>query len=88
LHIQPGICLLPRLSSVLCYNPPAGDSGLGLRVRPSPEEVEALVVSLGEILDDERQVHFEMPLNPSDAEVSAMLTCWLRIPLIRSLLKH
>jgi hypothetical protein len=54
-------------------NPPAGDSGLGLRVRPSPEEVEALVASLGEIPDDERQVHFEMPLNPSDAEISAML---------------
>jgi hypothetical protein len=30
-------------------NPPAGDSGLGLRVRPSPEEVSALVASLGEI---------------------------------------
>jgi hypothetical protein len=54
-------------------NPPAGDSGLGLRVRPSPEEVEALIVSLGEIPNDERQVHFEMPINPSDAEISAML---------------
>jgi hypothetical protein len=54
-------------------NPPAGDSGLGLRVRPSPEEVENLVVSLGEIPNDERQVHFEMPINPSDAEISAML---------------
>jgi hypothetical protein len=54
-------------------NPPAGDSGMGLRVRPSPEEVSALVTSLGEILDDERQVHFEVPLNPSDAEISAML---------------
>jgi hypothetical protein len=54
-------------------NPPTGDSGLGLRVRPSPEEVEALVASLGEIPDDERQVHFEVPLNPSDAEISAML---------------
>jgi hypothetical protein len=54
-------------------NPPAGDSGLGLRVRPSPEEVEALVVSLSEIPNDERQVHFEMPINPSDAEISAML---------------
>jgi hypothetical protein len=42
-------------------------------VRPSPEEVEALVASLGEIPDDERRVHFEMPLNPSDAEISAML---------------
>jgi hypothetical protein len=54
-------------------NPPANDSGLGLRVRPSPEEVEALVASLGEIPDDERQVHFEMPLDPSDIEISAML---------------
>jgi hypothetical protein len=54
-------------------NSPAGDSGLGLRVRPSPEEVEALVASLGEIPNDERQVHFEMPINPSDAEISDML---------------
>jgi hypothetical protein len=42
-------------------------------VRPSAEEVSALVASLGEIPDDERQVHFEVPLNPSDAEISAML---------------
>jgi hypothetical protein len=54
-------------------NPPAGDSGLGLRVRPSPKEVSALVASLGEIPDDERQLHFEVPLNTSDAEISAML---------------
>jgi hypothetical protein len=54
-------------------NPSGGDSSLGLRVRPSPEEVSALVVSLEEIPDDERQVHFEVPLNPSDAEISAML---------------
>jgi hypothetical protein len=54
-------------------NPPASDSGLGHRVRPSPEEVEALVASLGDLPGDERQVHFEMPINPSDAEISAML---------------
>jgi hypothetical protein len=54
-------------------NPPAGDSGLGLRVHPSPKEVSALVASLGEIPDDERQVHFEVTLNPSDAKISAML---------------
>jgi hypothetical protein len=66
---------LPPYKAFISFvsNPPAGDSGLGLRVRPSPEEVEALVVSLGEIPDDERQVHFEMPLNPSDTEISAML---------------
>jgi hypothetical protein len=54
-------------------NPPAADGGLGLRVRPSTEKVSALVASLGEIPDDERQVHFEVPLDPSDAEISAML---------------
>jgi hypothetical protein len=54
-------------------NPPAGDGDLGLRVRPSAEEVSALVALLGEIPDDERQVHFEVPLDPSDAEISAML---------------
>jgi hypothetical protein len=32
-----------------------------------------LVALLGDIPDDERQVHFEMPVNPSDAEISAML---------------
>jgi hypothetical protein len=35
-------------------NPPAGDSGLGLRVRPSLEEVEVLVASLGDLPNDGR----------------------------------
>jgi hypothetical protein len=54
-------------------NPPAGDSGLGLRVRPSLEEVEVLVASLGDLPNDERQVHFEMPTSPGATEISAML---------------
>jgi hypothetical protein len=54
-------------------NPSASDSGLGLRVRLSSEEVEALVASLGDLPNDERHVQFEMPINPSDAETSAML---------------
>jgi hypothetical protein len=54
-------------------NPPASDSGLGLRVRPSLEEVEVLVASLGDLPNDERQVHFEMPMSPGDAEISAMM---------------
>jgi hypothetical protein len=54
-------------------NPPASDSGLGLRVRPSLEEVEVLVASLGDLHNDERQVHFEMPMSLGDAEISAML---------------
>jgi hypothetical protein len=63
----------PKTFISFVSNPPAGDSGLGLRVRPSPEEVEALIASLGGIPNDERQVHFEMPTSPSDAEISVML---------------
>jgi hypothetical protein len=54
-------------------NPPAGDSGLGLRVWPSLEEVEVLVASLGDLPNDDKQVHFEMPMSLGDAEISAML---------------
>jgi hypothetical protein len=63
----------PRAFTSFVSNPPAGENYLGLRVRPSPEEVSALVASLEGIPDDERQVHFDVPLNPSDAEISAML---------------
>jgi hypothetical protein len=54
-------------------NPPTGDSGLGLRVRPSPKDIEVLVASLCDLPNDERQVHFEMPMSPDDAEMNAML---------------
>jgi hypothetical protein len=63
----------PKAFTFFVSNPPVTDGSLGLRVRPSAEEVSVLVASLGEIPDDERQVHFEVPLNPSDAEISAML---------------
>jgi hypothetical protein len=63
----------PKTFTLFVSNPPVTDGGLGLRVRPSAEEVNTLVASLGEIPDDERQVHFEVPLDPSDAEISAML---------------
>jgi hypothetical protein len=54
-------------------NPPAGDSGLGLRVRPSPEDIEVLVASLCDLPNDERQVHFEMPASPDDAKMNVVL---------------
>jgi hypothetical protein len=63
----------PKAFTLFVSNPPITDGGLGLRVRPSTEEVNTLVASLGEIPDDERQVHFEVPLDPSDAEINAML---------------
>jgi hypothetical protein len=54
-------------------NPPAGDSGLGLRVQPSPEDIEVLVASLCDLPNDERQVHFEMPVSPDDVEINVVL---------------
>jgi hypothetical protein len=63
----------PKAFTLFMSNPPVTDGSLGLRVRPSAEEVSALVASLGEIPDDERHVHFEVPLSPSDSEISAML---------------
>jgi hypothetical protein len=74
-HVAYSAWNLPPSKSFFDFvsNPPASGSGLGLRVRPFPEEVESLVASLGDLPNDERQVHFEMPINPSDAEISAML---------------
>jgi hypothetical protein len=54
-------------------NPPAGDSGLGLRVRPSPEDIGALVASLCDLPNDERQVHFSVPASPDDEEIDVVL---------------
>jgi hypothetical protein len=63
----------PKAFTLFVSNPPITDGSLGLRVRPSAEEVSDLVASLEEIPDDERHVHFEVPLNPSDADINAML---------------
>jgi hypothetical protein len=54
-------------------NPPTGDSGLGLRVRLYPKDIEVLVASLCDLPNDERQVHFEMPASPDDAEINVVL---------------
>jgi hypothetical protein len=35
-------------------NPPASDGSLGLRVRPSLEDIEALIAPLWSLPDDER----------------------------------
>ena len=47
-------------------NPPASDGGLGLRVRPSPEDIVALISPLRNLPNDEKQTHFEMPASPDD----------------------
>jgi hypothetical protein len=42
-------------------------------VWPSPEDIEVLVASLCDLPNDERQVHFEMPASPDDAEIDVVL---------------
>jgi hypothetical protein len=59
-------------------NPPASDGGLGLRVRPSPEDIEALVAPLRDLPNDERQIHFEMPASPDDVEIDVVLSMLAR----------
>jgi hypothetical protein len=55
-------------------NPPASDGGLGLRVRPSPEDIEALIDSLRNLPNDEKQTQFEMPASADDAEIDVVLS--------------
>jgi hypothetical protein len=55
-------------------NPPTIDGDLGLRVRPSPEDIEALVAPLRDLPNDERQIHFEMPASPDNAEIDVVLS--------------
>jgi hypothetical protein len=67
---------LPSHSSFFNFvsNPPTSDGSLGLRVRPSPEDIAALVAPLHDLPNDERQIHFEMPTSPDDAEIDAVLS--------------
>jgi hypothetical protein len=63
----------PRSFFNFVSNPPASDSGLGLRARPSPEVIEALVAPLRALPNDERQVHFSVPASPDDVEIDVVL---------------
>jgi hypothetical protein len=54
-------------------NPPARDGGLGLRVRPSPEDIEALIAPLRSLTEGERQTHFEMSASTDDEEINVVL---------------
>jgi hypothetical protein len=59
-------------------NPPARDSSPGHRVRPSPEDIEALIAPLWSLPEAERQTHFEMPASTDDAEMDVMLSLLAR----------
>jgi hypothetical protein len=55
-------------------NPPARYGSLGHRVRPSLEDIEALIAPLWDLPEAERQTHFEMPSSTDDAEMDAVLS--------------
>jgi hypothetical protein len=55
-------------------NPPACDGSMGLRVRPSSEDTEALVAPLRSLPEDEKRTHFEMSASTDDAEIGAVLS--------------
>jgi hypothetical protein len=43
-------------------------------VRPSLEDIEALIAPLWSLLEDERQTHFDMPANTDDAKIEVVLS--------------
>jgi hypothetical protein len=43
-------------------------------VRPSPEDIEALIAPLRSLPEDERQTHFDMPASTDDAKMDVMLS--------------
>jgi hypothetical protein len=63
-----------RPFSEFVSNLPACDDSLGLRVRPSSENIEALIAPLRSLPEDERQTHFEMPASTDDTEIDVVLS--------------
>jgi hypothetical protein len=63
-----------RPFSEFVSNPSARDGSLGLRVRPSSEDIEALIAPLRSLPEDEMQTHFEMPASTNDAEIDDVLS--------------
>jgi hypothetical protein len=63
-----------RSFSYFASNPPASDGSLGLRVRPSFEDIEALISPLRSLPEDESQTHFEIPASTDDAEIDIVLS--------------
>jgi hypothetical protein len=63
-----------RPFSEFVSNPPARDGSSGHRVRPSPEDIKALIAPLRSLPEAERQTHFEMPASTDDAEMDVVLS--------------
>jgi hypothetical protein len=47
-------------------------------VRPSPKDMEALITPLWNLLEAEKQTHFEMPSNTDDAKMDVVLSLLAR----------
>jgi hypothetical protein len=62
-----------RPFSEFVSNPPARDGSPGHRVRPTLEDIEALIAPLWNLPEAERQTHFEMPSSTDDVEMDAVL---------------
>jgi hypothetical protein len=67
-----------RSFSNFVSNPPTSDGGLGLRVRSSPKDTEALIAPLWNLPNDETQIHFEMLASPDDVEIDDVLNMLAR----------
>jgi hypothetical protein len=63
-----------RQFSEFVSNTPAREGSLGLRVRPSSEDIEALIAPLWSLPEDERQTHFEMSASTNDAKIDVVLS--------------
>jgi hypothetical protein len=50
-------------------NPPVRDGSPGHRVRPSSEDIKALITPLRNLPEAKKQTHFEMPSNTDDVEM-------------------
>jgi hypothetical protein len=55
-------------------NPPARDGSPSYRVRPSPEDIEALIAPLRNLPETKKQTHFKMSSNTDDAEMDVVLS--------------
>jgi hypothetical protein len=63
-----------RPFSEFVSNPPAREGSPGLRVRPSSEDIEAMIAPLRSLPEDERQTHFDMLASTDDAEIDVVLS--------------
>ena len=59
-------------------NPPVRDGIPGHRVRPSSEDIEALIVPLQNLPEAEKQTRFEMSSSTNDAEMNVVLSLLAR----------